>query len=937
MLRYDDNSFAAGELGSDVLQLGNGSLTIPAMEFIKAYEANTLGVFGIGMPGLEVSAYTLTKPFQYRNFPIRLKDAGITNSVAYSLWLNGKYATTGSVIFGGVDTSKFIGPIVMIELVPTINNQILEFTVTATDVKYYTSPCDQYELFSNATMIALADVGSTSSYLPPPVVDGLAQKLNLTVDQDGDNVRSCKIHTDYNHFITIKISNYELKVPVSDLMLPKTDLQNNPLYYSNGDPICYLAVYPSPDLTFCSFGDNILRSTYLVFDLENKRLGISQSNLNPTDGELLEITAGLDGIPGSINGSYYVSPNICNGSIEETYNRSIDSTHSQTIEELTKHISTVAETFLNTGSKYHAVSSQTTTILLNVETLTSATSATTHYSQALSSSRQAPAAPYVSLSASLTTNLTSTIKAENISSTFTFDSDTVPLPSHIESFSLPKPIFSTTSVSASHELPYSSKSSNIISTSFRSDGYTDASQYIKASASSIASLSLSTGGVNPFPTSNQTAISFPVTSSSVIKYSAISGYNSKFTSSISPPAAYISIATDLPKALPTLSAPHAIASSPIAGNSTRSIQKTQYSLISGVTTILAKELPSSSLVSNTIDVNAIISSSSTISHLSASTHTLQHSQGTIQNPIDSLRSNSIIRPSSVYTFSKSELSSVYNLGPDMQIITYHSGSAVPHESLSETEAETESLDTEPNSSSLSIFTFSQPTSDTSREEYEHTTSEQTTVGGISYSRESISPNDLPQTSFYSSLSTVDIATPSLESHSTGEYFDPLELSSFPSETPSFGTLSSVIITVAFTGPDPYFTGTVSDKNSLNNVDYSELAPLPTKTELGSDSVVSSSLYGSLYGSSILTTGRPLESLGTDTASVTPPYLTQTQQALSSDPIVVPSTNQLSVSGTGPDSPFESTPPPDQVNKSSARTVSKTFMSALLITILVLSI
>lgn len=114
----------------------------------------------------------------------------------------------------------------------------------------------------------------------------------------------------------------------------------------------------------------------------------------------------------------------------------------------------------------------------------------------------------------------------------------------------------------------------------------------------------------------------------------------------------------------------------------------------------------------------------------------------------------------------------------MQIITYHSGSAVPHESLSETEAETESLDTEPNSSSLSIFTFSQPTSDTSREEYEHTTSEQTTVGGISYSRESISPNDLPQTSFYSSLSTVDIATPSLESHSTGEYFDPLELSSF---------------------------------------------------------------------------------------------------------------------------------------------------------------
>lgn len=320
ILRYGDNSYAAGEFGSDVLQVNGGAISIKNMEFIKAYEADTLGVFGIGMPELEVSAHRQQNPFEYKNFPIRLKDAGLIDSVAYSMWLNAPTASSGLIVFGGIDTGKYTGPLVTIDLVPTIKDKILEFTVPATYIKHYTSPCDEPTVLSSVDIVVLADVGSTSSYLPAGVVTGLADKLQLTVDDDGDYIRSCNYHSDDDQYITIKISKFDLKIPINDLMLPKTNAQNQPLSSANGDPICYLGIYPSDDLKFCSLGDNILRSAYLVFDIENKRLGLAQTKIKDyNSGQILGIKPGKNGIPGAIQDSLLPpGSHSCNSSLSTT-------------------------------------------------------------------------------------------------------------------------------------------------------------------------------------------------------------------------------------------------------------------------------------------------------------------------------------------------------------------------------------------------------------------------------------------------------------------------------------------------------------------------------------------------------------------------------------------------------------------------------------------
>lgn len=301
VLRYGDNSYAAGEFGSDILRIDNSAMKIIDMEFIKAYEANTLGVFGIGMPGLEVSAHKTDNPFEYKNFPIRLKEAGLIDSIAYSMWLNTPTSTSGLVVFGGVDIKKFIGPLIMIDLVPTVRDKILEFTVPASYINYYETACTPPLVLSDEPLVVLADVGSTSSYLPISVVNGIAAKLNMTTDAEGDFVRSCKHVGDDDKYITIQLATFELKIPVTHLILPKVTLDNVPVLLENGDPSCYLGVYASENAKFCSLGDNVLRSAYLVFDIQNKRLGVAQTKTGGIGSQILAIRPGLDGVPSSIH------------------------------------------------------------------------------------------------------------------------------------------------------------------------------------------------------------------------------------------------------------------------------------------------------------------------------------------------------------------------------------------------------------------------------------------------------------------------------------------------------------------------------------------------------------------------------------------------------------------------------------------------------------
>ena len=100
--------------GQDKLHY-SGGLDLSGLSFAVANKSNsTVGVLGIGLPMLEVTysgkvAVADKRSYQYDNFPLFLKRSGAIDATAYSLFLNDETQTSGSVLFGAVDHSKYLG------------------------------------------------------------------------------------------------------------------------------------------------------------------------------------------------------------------------------------------------------------------------------------------------------------------------------------------------------------------------------------------------------------------------------------------------------------------------------------------------------------------------------------------------------------------------------------------------------------------------------------------------------------------------------------------------------------------------------------------------------------------------------------------------------------------------------------------------------------
>ena len=112
-IHYGDGSFALGTWGTDTVSIDD--ITLDALSLAVANSSNSsMGVIGLGLAGLETTyssshAVKSGQTYQYANFPLALKNAGIVAANAYSLYLNDPEETTGNILFGAVDHSLYSG------------------------------------------------------------------------------------------------------------------------------------------------------------------------------------------------------------------------------------------------------------------------------------------------------------------------------------------------------------------------------------------------------------------------------------------------------------------------------------------------------------------------------------------------------------------------------------------------------------------------------------------------------------------------------------------------------------------------------------------------------------------------------------------------------------------------------------------------------------
>ncbi|KAI2817885.1 hypothetical protein CBS115989_5621 [Aspergillus niger] len=299
---YADGTNLYGPYVTDKLTIGN--TTIDNMQFGIA--ESTTSKRGIAGVGYKISTYQAEHDDKvYANLPQALVDSGAIKSAAYSIWLDSLEASTGSLLFGGVNTAKYKGDLQTLPIIP-VYGKYYSLAIALTELSVATD--SNSSSFTDSLPLSVSlDTGTTMTALPSDLVNKVYDALNATYDKTYDMAYiDCDTReADYN--VTYSFSGATITVSMSELIIPATE----PGWPDN---TCVLGLVPSqPGVNL--LGDTFLRSAYVVYDLENNEISLANTNFNPGDDDILEIGTGTSAVPGATPVPSAVSSATGNGLI----------------------------------------------------------------------------------------------------------------------------------------------------------------------------------------------------------------------------------------------------------------------------------------------------------------------------------------------------------------------------------------------------------------------------------------------------------------------------------------------------------------------------------------------------------------------------------------------------------------------------------------------
>lgn len=206
------------------------------------------GILGIG--------YGLGFTTTYPNFLDQLALQNATKVKAFSLALGSKDAQEGVIVFGGVDTAKFSGPLARLPIIPANESPdgVPRYWVQLDSVTLTPASGKTLPAYANSSMPVFLDSGSTMTLLPTALADAIASDFGSAgVDADGFYQVQCDL-TGLSGSLDFMFNGTIVKVPYSE-MIRTVD----------SPPSCFLGIMPSDSFTL--LGDTFLRSAYGMFFL----------------------------------------------------------------------------------------------------------------------------------------------------------------------------------------------------------------------------------------------------------------------------------------------------------------------------------------------------------------------------------------------------------------------------------------------------------------------------------------------------------------------------------------------------------------------------------------------------------------------------------------------------------------------------------------------
>jgi len=291
-ISYVDGSGASGDYVSDMVKFG--STELDRLQFGIGYNStNAQGILGIGYEINEVQVGRAGLP-KYKNLPAQMVADGLIQSNAYSLWLNDLDASTGNLLFGGIDTAKFTGSL---QTLPIQQEQgyFAEFLITLTNVQVSAQSVSGGDM----ALGVLLDTGSSLTYLPNNMSNTIYDIVGAEYNtQAGIAYVPCSLRNVEADF-TFTFSGVPIKVAMDELVLNLYDSNGAPATYENStEPLCLFGIAPAGS-GMSVMGDTFLRSAYVVFDLENNEISLAQTKFNTTTSSIAEIGTGANSVPGA--------------------------------------------------------------------------------------------------------------------------------------------------------------------------------------------------------------------------------------------------------------------------------------------------------------------------------------------------------------------------------------------------------------------------------------------------------------------------------------------------------------------------------------------------------------------------------------------------------------------------------------------------------------
>ncbi len=305
-ITYLDGGGALGDYISDDFTIGGTTVKSLQMGYATSVSRGT-GILGVGFSNNEAT----TK--RYPNLIDSLASQGLISTKAYSLYLNDRRSTTGSILFGGVDTDKFIGPLSILPILKSSGrSDYTSFQVAMNGMSVsFTGGSTSSVSPTESNLPAILDSGTTLSYIPSDMAQDLFSLVGAYTEtrQTGLTFIDCKYLDNPSEAFTVNFtfgSGVNLAVPVEEMVLDVLGDVADALPRSIPfDNVCLFGIQSTGSFSakrsedirrqsrssvFALLGDTFLRSAYVVYDLSNGQIGIAPANLNSTETKVTELS-----------------------------------------------------------------------------------------------------------------------------------------------------------------------------------------------------------------------------------------------------------------------------------------------------------------------------------------------------------------------------------------------------------------------------------------------------------------------------------------------------------------------------------------------------------------------------------------------------------------------------------------------------------------------